>query len=61
MDLLVNRGTIGQLSLSQVTMEASSGLARGAVVHNRGTIGHRSLEQVSALNSTAMVDEPDKK
>ncbi len=61
MDLLVNRGTIGQLSLSQVTMEASSGPARGAVVHNRGTIGHRSLEQVSALNSTAMVDEPDKK
>lgn len=51
LDLLVNRGTIEHLSLSQVHMEASEGPARGAVVRNSGQIGSRSLQQVSVVNA----------
>ncbi len=51
LDLLVNCGTIGHLSLSQVNMEASEGPARGAVIRNSGQIGSRSLQQVSVVNA----------
>ena len=57
LDLLVNRGTIEHLSLSQVNMEASEGPARGAVVRNSGQIGSRSLQQVSVVNAAMEVPE----
>jgi hypothetical protein len=53
LDLLVNRGTIEHLSLSQIRMEASDGPARGAVVRNSGKIQEQNLQQVSATNMTA--------
>lgn len=62
LDLLVNRGTIEHLSLSQVSLEASDGPARGAVVRNSGNIQHRNLQQVSAVNAAVeSEDEPSKK
>ncbi|MCY2990340.1 MAG: hypothetical protein NTY19_21050 [Planctomycetota bacterium] len=62
LDLLVNRGTIEHLSLSQVSMEASEGPVRGAVVRNSGKTQDRSVQQVSAVNATVeTVDEPNKK
>jgi hypothetical protein len=50
LDLLVNRGTIEHLSLSQVNLEASEGPARGAVIHNGGKIDKQDLQQVSVVN-----------
>lgn len=62
LDLLVNRGTIEHLSLSQIRMEASEGPARGAVVRNSGKIQNRNFQQVSSANTAAdTVDEPSKK
>ncbi len=62
LDLLVNRGTIEHLNLSQVSLEASEGPARGAVVRNSGKIGSRSFQQVSAVNAAVETeDEPNKK
>jgi hypothetical protein len=57
LDLLVNRGTIEHLSLSQVSMEASEGPARGAVVRNSGQIGSRSFQQVSVVNAAMEMPE----
>ena len=57
LDLLVNRGTIENLSLSQVQVEASTGPARGAVVRNSGNIQNRDFQQLSAVNVTAEVSE----
>jgi hypothetical protein len=57
LDLLVNRGTLEDLSLSQVHMEASDGPERGAVIHNSGKIEKRDLQQVSVVNAAIeMVD-----
>jgi hypothetical protein len=61
LDLLVNRGTIEHLSLSQVRMEASAGPVRGAVVRNSGTIQERNFQQVSAVNTAETVNEASKK
>ena len=62
LDLLVNRGTIEHLCLSQVSLEASDGLARGAVVRNSGQILHRNFQQVSVVNTAVeTVDESGKK
>ena len=62
LDLLVNRGTIEHLSLSQVSLEASDGLARGAVVRNSGKIQNRNFQQVSVVNTAVeTMDEPSKK
>ena len=58
LDLLVNRGTIEHLSLSQVHLEASAGPARGAVIRNSGKIRKRDFQQVSAEN-TALESEDD--
>ena len=57
LDLLVNRGTIEHLSLSQVSMEASEGPARGAVVRNSGKIGSRNFQQVSVVNAAMEMPE----
>jgi hypothetical protein len=51
LDLLVNRGTIEHLSLSQVILEASKGPARGAVIRDEGSIHRKDLQQVSAVNA----------
>jgi hypothetical protein len=51
LDLLVNRGTIQRLSLSQVHMEASGGPERGAVIRDTGTIHRKDLQQVSVVNA----------
>jgi hypothetical protein len=51
LDLLVNRGTIEHLSLSQVRMEATEGPVRGAVVRNSGKIQDRNFQQVSVVNA----------
>jgi hypothetical protein len=51
LDLLVNRGTIEHLSLSQVRIEATGGPARGAVVRNSGKIQDQNFQQVSAVNA----------
>jgi hypothetical protein len=60
LDLLVNRGSIGHLILSQIRMEASEGPVRGAVVRNSGKIQDRSFQQVSAVNAAVeTVDKPD--
>jgi hypothetical protein len=62
LDLLVNRGTIEHLSLSQVRVEAADGPPRGAVVRNGGKIQERSFQQVSAVNMAAeTAEEPVKK
>lgn len=62
LDLLVNRGTIEHLSLSQVSLEATEGPARGAVVRNSGKIHERNFQQVSAVNAAVETEnEPDKK
>ncbi len=61
LDLLVNRGTIEHLSLSQVRLEASAGPARGAVLRNGGQVQERSLQQVSVVNTTAEITEEQKK
>ena len=59
LDLLVNRGTIEHLSLSQVHLEASAGPERGAVVRNSGKIQDRNFQHVSTVNTAAeTVDEP---
>jgi hypothetical protein len=52
LDLLVNQGTIEQLSLSQVRLESSAGPVRGAVLRNQGTISDRTFQQVSTLNTS---------
>lgn len=52
LDLVVNRGTIEHLSLSQVSMEASEGPARGAVIRGDGKIHRMDLQQVSVVNAT---------
>jgi len=52
LDLLVNRGTIEHLSLSQVILEASEGPARGAVIRDDGKIHKKDLQQVSVVNAT---------
>ena len=57
LDLLVNRGSIEHLSLSQVNMEASEGPARGAVVRNSGKIGSLSFQQVSVVNAAMEMPE----
>ena len=60
LDLLVNRGTIEHLSLSQVRMEAAGGLPRGAVIRNSGKIQHQTLQRIAAENTAAeTVDEPN--
>jgi hypothetical protein len=51
LDLLVNRGSIGHLSLSQVRLEVPEGPARGAIVRNEGKIQDRNLQQISAVNT----------
>jgi hypothetical protein len=62
LDLLVNRGTIEHLSMSQVRMEAVDGPARGAVVRNSGKIHNRSFQQVSGENTAVEAeDEPSGK
>ena len=57
LDLLVNRGTIEHLSLSQVRFEATAGPARGAVVRNAGKIGRHDRQQVFAVNAAETVVE----
>lgn len=57
LDLLVNKGTIEQLSLSQVQVEATEGPARGAVVRNGGTICRQDLQQVFAVNAAQEASE----
>lgn len=52
LDLLVNRGTIEHLSLSQVHMEAPEDPARGSVIRNSGKIHKKDLQQVSVVNAT---------
>ncbi len=61
LDLLVNRGTIEHLDLSQVRLEATGGTARGAVVRNGGKIGRLERQQVSALNAAETVVEESRK
>jgi hypothetical protein len=62
LDLLVNRGTIEQLSLSQVRLEATAGPARGTLLRNSGKIQARDLQQVSGVNMSAeTVEEPSRK
>lgn len=51
LDLLVNRGTIEHLSLSQVHMEAPEDPARGSVIRNSGKIHKKDLQQVSVVNA----------
>lgn len=57
LDLLINRGTIEHLNLSQVRLEATEGPARGALVRNGGTILNHSFLQVSAENCNAGIVE----
>ena len=57
LDLLVNRGTIEYLSLSQVHLEASEGPARGAVIRNSGKIHRKDLQQVSVVNAAMEAPE----
>jgi len=57
LDLLVNRGTIEHLSLSQVNMESPDGPARGAVIRNGGKIEKRDLQQVSVVNAAMEAPE----
>jgi hypothetical protein len=52
LDLLVNRGTIENLSLNQVHFEASAGPARGVVIRGDGKIHRKDLQQVSVVNAT---------
>ena len=53
LDFLVNRGTIEQLSLSQVHMEASEGPERGTVIVGGGKICRKDLQRVSVKNAAA--------
>jgi hypothetical protein len=57
LDLVVNRGTIEHLGISQVRIEAAGGPARGAVVRNGGKITRHDLQQVSAVNAAAGIVE----
>ncbi len=57
LDLLVNRGTITHLSLSQVRVETPTGPARGAVVRNSGKIEDQNFQQLSAVNSAIEIME----
>jgi len=52
LDLLVNRGTIENLSVNQVHLEASAGPARGALIRGDGKIRRKDLQQVSVVNAT---------
>jgi hypothetical protein len=62
LDLLVNRGAIEHLSLSQVWMEASEGPGRGTVVRNSGKIQNQNFQQLSTVNMAAeTVEEPREK
>ena len=55
LDLLVNRGTIERLSLSQVHLETSDGPERGAVIRDAGRIHRKDLQQVSVKNAATEV------
>lgn len=58
LDLLVNRGTIERLSLSQVHLEASKGPERGTVIRNDGKIRSKDIRQVSVVNAaTEAIEE----
>lgn len=52
LDLLVNHGTIENLSLNQVHLEATAGPVRGAVLKDRGETRRKDLQQVSVVNAT---------
>jgi hypothetical protein len=60
LDLLVNRGTIEQLSLNQVSLEAAEGPARGVLVRNYGKIQNQSFLQGDSflLKKTDFCEEP---
>ena len=51
LDLLVNLGTIEQLRLNQVRMEASEGPARGTVLRNLGKVRQQTFRQLSVTNT----------
>jgi hypothetical protein len=58
--MLVNRGTIEQLSLNQVSLEAAEGPARGVLVRNYGKIQNQSFLQGDSflLKKTDFCEEP---
>lgn len=57
LDLLVNHGTIENLSLNQVHLEATAGPVRGAVLKDRGETRRKDLQQVSVVNAATEATE----
>lgn len=57
LDFLANRGTIEQLSLSQIRMDGGRGSNQGMVVRDKGIIGEKSFSQIFNRNGDDADDE----